>query len=87
MTTSLRDAAQAALDTWDEWHLRTDVGSLTRAMNDLRVALAEPEQARMSEEELERLATGDEFLLYCSQDDFNEIARAVEYYHGIGGKE
>jgi len=45
MTTTLRDAAQAALDTWDEWHLRTDVGSLTRAMNDLRTALA-AEQAQ-----------------------------------------
>jgi len=46
-----------------------------------------PAQTPMSEEELERLAVGDEFLLYCSQDDFNEIARAVECHHGIRGKE
>jgi len=43
-----------------------------------------PAQAPMTEEELERLAAGDEFLLYCSQDEFNEIARAVEAFHKIG---
>ena len=35
--------------------------------------------------QLSEIAVSDEFLLYCSQDEFNEIARAIEAAHGITG--
>lgn len=39
----------------------------------------------LTDEQLAKLAVDveDEFLLYCDQDEFNEIARAVEQAHGI----
>ena len=39
----------------------------------------------LTDSELAKIAVEDEFLLYCDQDSFNEIARAVEQAHGIGG--
>lgn len=39
----------------------------------------------LTDEQLARIAVEDEFLLYCDQDSFNEIARAIEQAHGIGG--
>lgn len=39
----------------------------------------------LTDEQLARIAVEDEFLLYCDQDSFNEIARAIEKAHGIGG--
>lgn len=41
----------------------------------------------LTDSELAKIAVEDEFLLYCGQDSFNEIARAIEAAHGIiGGK-
>jgi NTP pyrophosphatase (non-canonical NTP hydrolase) len=45
--------------------------------------LSKPEKQPLTDDELERIAVEDEFLLYCSQDDFNEISRAIEHHHGI----
>lgn len=39
----------------------------------------------LTDEQLAKIAVEDEFLLYCDQDSFNEIARAIEQAHGIGG--
>jgi hypothetical protein len=39
----------------------------------------------LTDEQLAKIAVEDEFLLYCDQDEFNEIARAIELAHGIGG--
>lgn len=39
----------------------------------------------LTDEQLARIAVEDEFLLYCDQDSFNEIARAIEAAHGITG--
>ena len=38
----------------------------------------------LTDEQLAKIAVEDEFLLYCDQDSFNEIARAIERAHGIG---
>ncbi len=48
---------------------------------------AQPAPVPLTDLQLSEIAVSDEFLLYCSQDEFNEIARAVERAHGItGGK-
>ena len=39
----------------------------------------------LTDSELAKIAVEDEFLLYCDQDSFNEIARAIEAAHGITG--
>ena len=39
----------------------------------------------LTDEQLAKIAVEDEFLLYCDQESFNEIARAIEAAHGIGG--
>ena len=38
----------------------------------------------LTDGQLAKIAVEDEFLLYCDQDSFNEIARAIEAHHGIG---
>lgn len=43
-----------------------------------------PEPVPLTDEQLAKIAVEDEFLLYCDQDSFNEIARAIERAHGIG---
>ena len=45
----------------------------------LFVAQAEP----LSDEQLEKLAIEDEFVLFCDVDEFIQIARAIEQAHGI----
>jgi len=48
---------------------------------------AQPAPVPLTDSELAKIAVEDEFLLYCDQDSFNEIARAIELAHGItGGK-
>lgn len=39
----------------------------------------------LTKEQLAKIAVEDELLLYCDQDSFNEIARAIELAHGITG--
>ena len=46
---------------------------------------AQPAPVPLTDLQLSEIAVSDEFLLYCSQDEFNEIARAVERAHGITG--
>jgi hypothetical protein len=38
----------------------------------------------LSDEKLKTIAVEEEFLLYCNEDEFIEIARAIEQQHGIG---
>jgi len=42
-----------------------------------------PAQKPLSDTKLSEIAVFEEFLLYCSQDEFNEISRAIEAAHGI----
>ncbi len=44
---------------------------------------AQPAPVPLTDLQLSEIAVSDEFLLYCSQDEFNEIARAIERAHGI----
>lgn len=44
-----------------------------------------PARVPLTDEQLAKIAVEDEFLLYCDQESFNEIARAIEAAHGIGG--
>lgn len=53
----------------------------------LAAAPPPPKREPLTDAELEEIAVSDEFLLYCDQDDFNEIARATEAAHGITPKE
>jgi len=46
---------------------------------------AQPAPVPLTDLQLSEIAVSDEFLLYCSQDEFNEIARAIEAAHGITG--
>ena len=41
-------------------------------------------QKPLSDDKLAAMAVEDEFLLFCSEDEFIEIARAIEKAHGIG---
>jgi len=85
--------ARCILDNGDEmgsveWlvrprSIRLDHGSLLYATPPAAPAPAMREP--LTDEQLARIAVEDEFLLYCDQDSFNEIARAVEQAHGIGG--
>jgi hypothetical protein len=124
MTTSLRDAARAALNAWAEWPKHTT--PMLHAMLDLEAALAAsktqepvawrligndeehagttllknmkpkeyshkwwkleplyahpaPAQTPMTTDQLHAMATDDEIVT------FEEIVRAVERHHGIGG--
>lgn len=45
---------------------------------------AQPAPVPLTDLQLSEIAVSDEFLLYCSQDEFNEIARAIERAHGTG---
>ena len=46
-----------------------------------------PKREPLSDEKLKTIAVEDEFLLYCNEDEFIEIAREIEKAHGIGGGE
>lgn len=51
-----------------------------------------PDFVRLSDKEIKELAVSEEFLLFCDQDEFNQIARAVEHIvlrkqQGIGREE
>lgn len=65
---------------WHAWRARADLATPPAAP----VAKLEP----LSDAELKELAVSDEFLLYCDQDEFNEIARAIEAAHNakLGNK-
>ena len=46
-----------------------------------------PKREPLSVDKLAAMAVEDEFLLFCSEDEFIEIARVIEKAHGIGGGE
>jgi hypothetical protein len=46
-----------------------------------------PKREPLSDEKLKTIAVEDEFLLYCNEDEFIEIAREIEKAHGIRGGE
>jgi hypothetical protein len=50
----------------------------------LKLRESPPKRKPLSEDELKTIAVADEFLLYCDEDEFIEIARAIEKAHGIG---
>lgn len=85
--------ARCILDNGDEmgsveWlvrprSIRLDHGSLLYAAPP--VAPAPVVREPLTDEQLAKIAVEDEFLLYCDQESFNEIARAIEAAHGIGG--
>ena len=83
---ALQIAAQAVLDRWEnprwQWAEQSPTAGL---MSDLRQAIAAPvaQAEPLSDEQLERIAIEDEFLLFCDVDEFIQIARAVEQAHGI----
>ena len=54
-------------------------------MLDARAELLTQKREPLSDERLKTIAVEDEFLLYCNEDDFIEIARAIEEAHGITG--
>lgn len=43
-----------------------------------------PAREPLSDEDLKTIAVEEEFLLFCSEDEFVEIARAIEKARGIG---
>jgi hypothetical protein len=45
---------------------------------------APPKREPLSDKKLKTIAVEDEFLFYCNEDEFIEIARALEKAHGIG---
>ena len=46
---------------------------------------APPKREPLSVKKLKTIAAEDEFLLYCNEDEFIEIARDIEKAHGITG--
>lgn len=74
MMTRERELLQQALDALD----RAIAAEAIRAH-----LAAQPAPVPLTDLQLSEIAVSDEFLLYCSQDEFNEIARAIERAHGI----
>lgn len=56
-------------------HGEHDIGLKTNAW--LREALAAPVRPAPTDEELVAFAVAEQFLLFCDEDEFIEIARAV----------
>lgn len=73
------------------WQRKVAFGRRHMAEGILRLidhtASPQPARAPLTVEQLEEMAVTDEFLLYCDQEEFNEIARAIEAAHGITGTE
>ena len=86
MTTPHRTLLQQALDALDR--AISDDRAYIRECKDAAEAIrahlaAQPAPVPLTDLQLSEIAVSDEFLLYCSQDEFNEIARAIERAHGI----
>ena len=81
-----RELLQQALDALDR--AISDDRAYIRECKDAAEAIrahlaAQPAPVPLTDLQLSEIAVSDEFLLYCSQDEFNEIARAIERAHGI----
>ena len=86
MMTRERELLQQALDALDRAISddRAYIRECKDAAEPIRAHLAaQPAPVPLTDLQLSEIAASDEFLLYCSQDEFNEIARAVERAHGI----
>lgn len=86
MMTRERELLQQALDALDR--AISDDRAYIRECKDAAEAIrahlaAQPAPVPLTDLQLSEIAASDEFLLYCSQDEFNEIARAIERAHGI----
>ncbi len=87
MMTRERELLQQALDALDR--AISDDRAYIRECKDAAEAIrahlaAQPAPVvPLTDLQLSEIAVSDEFLLYCSQDEFNEIARAIERAHGI----
>lgn len=77
----LRKAAQSVIQAWDDPAGTTGV---CRALDDLRAALAEPEQ-----EPLTDVAIGDIYVQWDATPGVShaDFARAIERAHGIGSRD
>lgn len=49
-----------------------------------RQGVEDAKREPLSVDKLAAMAVEDEFLLFCSEDEFIEIARVIEKAHGIG---
>ncbi len=87
MMTRERGLLQQALDALESlFTMKVDADRAKKcgdAVVAIRACLAQPEPEPLTDLQLSEIAVSDEFLLYCSQDEFNEIARAIERAHGI----
>ena len=84
----LRKAAQAVIQAWDEPAGTTGV---CRALDDLRAALAEPEQKPLTDEAVQQLYAACCPALYHFKGfgggNFKWLVRVIEQAHGIGSKD
>ena len=70
--------------------LVADINKIEELLNNPEPTSALPKReplSPLSDEKLKTIAVEDEFLLYCNEDEFIEIAREIEKAHGIGGGE
>ena len=81
--TTLREAAQQALEGLEKWQWDKDPGGADDYINALRAALAEPVQRKpLTDDEVEHLLSTHE-----RNYDMVNFARSIEKAHGIGGSE
>ncbi len=90
MMTRERELLQMALDALESLFTMKVDADRAKKCGDAVVAIrahlaAQPAPVPLTDLQLSEIAVSDEFLLYCSQDEFNEIARAIERAHGITG--
>jgi len=64
-------------------HVTTDITDKTQMENIRPLYIAPPKPDPLGAERLKAIAVADEFLLYCNEDEFIDIARAIEKAHGI----
>ncbi len=88
MMTRERELLQQALDALESLFTMKVDADRAKKCGDAVVAIraclaAQPAPVPLTDLQLSEIAVSDEFLLYCSQDEFNEIARAIERAHGI----
>jgi len=85
---SERDAFKAEMrNALESEKVRAEMRLVARGWRrpDAPAAPAPAAPVPLTDSELAKIAVEDEFLLYCDQDSFNEIARAIELAHGITG--
>lgn len=53
-------------------------------LTEIEELLVQSDQKPLSVDKLKAIAVEGEFLLFCNEDEFIEIARVIEREHGIG---